>query len=101
MRAWASLVEKPLDDASRCMNTNICLAQNQFAKETEIEFAALGASLQNHQHKSRNWERAMGDWRLARGEHGLPQVLLWSAMPRLSIPCGRAFPETTLRPFQG
>ena len=38
---------------------------------------------------------------MARGGHGLPKVSPGPAMPDPSTPCGRATPETALRPFQG
>jgi hypothetical protein len=37
--------------------------------------------------------------RMARGDHRLPQVLPWPAMPDPSTPCGQASPETALWPF--
>ena len=37
----------------------------------------------------------------ARVGHGLPKVSLGPAMLELSMPSGRATPETALRPFQG
>jgi hypothetical protein len=38
---------------------------------------------------------------MARGIHGLPKVSPRTALPNPSTPCGRATPETTLRPFLG
>jgi hypothetical protein len=38
---------------------------------------------------------------MARGDHGLSEVSPVPAMPDPSMPCGRAIPETALRPFQG
>jgi hypothetical protein len=38
---------------------------------------------------------------MAMGGHGLPKVSLGPPMPCPSTPCGRATPETALRPFQG
>jgi hypothetical protein len=38
---------------------------------------------------------------MARGDHGLPKVLLGPALPDPSMPCGWATPVTVLRPFQG
>jgi hypothetical protein len=40
-------------------------------------------------------------WRMGRGGHGFPKVLLGPTMPDPSMPCGRASPETALRPFWG
>jgi hypothetical protein len=39
--------------------------------------------------------------RTARGSRGLPRVSPGLAMPYPYMPCRRANPETTLRPFQG
>jgi hypothetical protein len=39
--------------------------------------------------------------RMATGGHGLPKVSIRPTMPDPSTPCGRASPETALRPFQG
>jgi hypothetical protein len=39
--------------------------------------------------------------RMARVGHGIPKVSSGPAMPHLSTPCGRATPETPLRPFLG
>jgi hypothetical protein len=39
--------------------------------------------------------------RMARGGHGLFRVSPGPAMPYPSKPCGRAIPETNVRPFQG
>jgi hypothetical protein len=51
------------------------------------------------QHETINHSFRSG--RMARGGHGLPQVSPGSAMPNASTPCGRAIPETALRPSQG
>jgi hypothetical protein len=37
---------------------------------------------------------------MAKGIHGLPKVSSGPALPNPSTPCGRATPETALRPFR-